>query len=43
MGNPRHFLIKRPESKKDQFEFYQEHGVREYRIANPNNENMTVF
>ena len=28
---------------KDKFEIYQEHGVREYWIVNPNDENVTVF
>ena len=28
---------------KDKFEIYQEHGVREYWIVNPNDENITVF
>ena len=28
---------------KDKFEIYQEHGVREYWIINPNDENVTVF
>ncbi len=27
----------------DKFEIYQEHGVREYWIVNPNDENVTVF
>ena len=28
---------------KDKFEIYQENGVREYWIVNPNDENVTVF
>ena len=28
---------------KDKFEIYQDHGVREYWIVNPNDENVTVF
>jgi Uma2 family endonuclease len=28
---------------KDKFEIYQEHGVREYWIVNPNDENVTVL
>jgi len=28
---------------KDKFEIYQHHGVREYWIVNPNDENVTVF
>lgn len=28
---------------KDKFEIYQEHGVREYWIVNPNDENVSVF
>ncbi len=28
---------------KEKFEIYQEHGVREYWIVNPNDENVTVF
>jgi Uma2 family endonuclease len=28
---------------KDKFEIYQQHGVREYWIVNPNDENATVF
>lgn len=28
---------------KDKFEIYQEHGVREYWIVNPNDENVNVF
>ncbi|MCF8372369.1 MAG: Uma2 family endonuclease [Bacteroidales bacterium] len=28
---------------KDKFDIYQEHGVREYWIVNPNDENVTVF
>ena len=28
---------------RDKFEIYQEHGVREYWIVNPNDENVTVF
>ena len=28
---------------KDKFEIYQEHGVREYWIVNPSDENVTVF
>lgn len=27
----------------DKFNIYQEHGVREYWIVNPNDENVTVF
>ena len=28
---------------KDKFEIYQEHGIREYWIVNPNDENVSVF
>ena len=28
---------------KDKFDIYQEHGVREYWIVNPNDENVSVF
>jgi len=28
---------------KDKFEIYRQHGVREYWIVNPNDENVTVF
>ena len=28
---------------KDKFDIYQQHGVREYWIVNPNDENVTVF
>ena len=28
---------------RDKFDIYQEHGVREYWIVNPNDENVTVF
>jgi Uma2 family endonuclease len=28
---------------KDKFELYQQHGVREYWIVNPNDENVSVF
>ena len=28
---------------KDKFEIYQEHGVREYWMVNPNDENVSVF
>ncbi len=28
---------------KDKFDIYQEHGVREYWIVNPSDENVTVF
>jgi Uma2 family endonuclease len=28
---------------KDKFEIYQQHGVREYWIVNPNDENVNVF
>jgi Uma2 family endonuclease len=28
---------------RDKFEIYQEHGVREYWIVNPNDENVSVF
>ena len=28
---------------KDKFDIYQDHGVREYWIVNPNDENVTVF
>ncbi len=28
---------------KDKFDLYQEHGVREYWIVNPNDENVSVF
>jgi Uma2 family endonuclease len=28
---------------KDKYEIYQEHGVREYWIVNPNDENVNVF